>query len=71
LDVLAQNGALNGEAIRLLGARVEGARELGRLFLDKKLQAKLLPEVTAVLRKHATDPEVAKLLDAIRKNGRR
>jgi quinoprotein glucose dehydrogenase len=55
-------------AILALGGDAEGARFLGHAFLDKKLPAEALPDVTEVLRRQADkDPECAKLLTAVMK----
>ncbi len=55
-------------AILGLGGDGEGARFLGQAFLDMKLPAEALPDVTEVLRRQAVkDPECAKLLTAVMK----
>ncbi|MFO0864520.1 MAG: PVC-type heme-binding CxxCH protein [Gemmataceae bacterium] len=48
---------------------VEGARKVGRLFVEKQLPRTLLPEVADGLRKHANDAECAKLLSDAMKGG--
>jgi quinoprotein glucose dehydrogenase len=61
---------LQEEVIQLLGARAEGAREVGRLFLAKKLPREFLPQVSEALRRHAgTDATAAKMLSAVMKTG--
>jgi putative membrane-bound dehydrogenase-like protein len=58
------------EAVVALGANPEGARLVGRRFLDRKLPRELLPKVADTLRKHAgRDPELAKMLDDVLKSG--
>jgi quinoprotein glucose dehydrogenase len=53
-------------AIHALGADAEGARFLGHAYIDKKLPAETLPDVTNILRQQAgKDPECAKLLTAV------
>jgi quinoprotein glucose dehydrogenase len=53
-------------AIHALGADAEGARFLGHAYIDKKLPAETLPDVTDILRQQAgKDPECAKLLTAV------
>jgi hypothetical protein len=55
-------------AVLGLGGDADGARFLGTAFLDKKLPAEALPDVTEVLRQQAkNDPECAKLLTAVMK----
>ena len=56
-------------AIRVLGARPEGARLVGRYFLDKKLPRDFLPQVAEALRRHAEkDPDAAALLAEVLKS---
>jgi hypothetical protein len=60
--------ALQREAAKVLATTAEGARLLGRMYLDKKLPGSLLTLISASLRKHAaTDVEAAKLLAEIAK----
>jgi glucose/arabinose dehydrogenase/HEAT repeat protein len=55
-------------AARALGTEVEGARLVGKLFLEGKLPADLRPQVVEVLRQHtATDKEVGQLLAEVEK----
>jgi HEAT repeat protein len=62
---------LQAEAVRALGSDADGARLVGKLFLDKKLPRELLPQVSAVLRKHADrDAELAALYAAVRRLAR-
>jgi putative membrane-bound dehydrogenase-like protein len=62
------NLELQREAVLVLGASAEGARKVGRLFLDKKLPRELLPQLTEALRKHSEkDAEAAKLLAGVMK----
>jgi hypothetical protein len=55
-------------AILGLGGDADGARFLGQAFLDKKLPAEALPDVTEVLRRQVgSSSECAKLLTAVMK----
>jgi putative membrane-bound dehydrogenase-like protein len=61
---------LRREAARLLGAKISGAKQMARLFLEKNLPADLLPGVYDGLRKHARrDAESAELLADLLKRG--
>jgi putative heme-binding domain-containing protein len=65
-----QELAQQGEAVIALGANAEGARLVGRRFLDKKLPRELLPKVADALRKHSgRDPDLSKMLDDVLKSG--
>lgn len=57
------------ESIVLLGRSVEGARIVGKTFVDKKLPRSLLPEVTESLRRFASKehPDVTELLTRVLK----
>ncbi len=59
------------EAIVTLGQSVEGARVVGKKFVDKKLPRSLLPEVSEGLRRFASKehPDVAELLTNVVKGG--
>jgi quinoprotein glucose dehydrogenase len=48
---------------------IEGARKVGKLFVEKQLPRTLLPEVADGLRKHANDAECGKLLSDAMKGG--
>jgi hypothetical protein len=71
LDYLSAHkdpAVMNG-AILALGLEVEGARFLGKAFVDKKLPAEALTVVVDVLKGHAkNDPECEKLLTAVMKD---
>ena len=55
-------------AVIAAGATAEGARLVGKLYLEKKLPKGLLPEVSAALAKHSSkDAESAKLLAEVKK----
>jgi putative membrane-bound dehydrogenase-like protein len=65
-----QDPAVLREAVAVLGARQDGARLVGRLFLDKKLPRDLLVNVSEALGRHADrDPELAKMLGEVKKSG--
>jgi hypothetical protein len=65
-----KDAVLQRAAVPVLGATAEGARLVGKSFLEKKLPVKLRPEVLAALRKHADrDAEAAKLLAEVMKSG--
>lgn len=59
--------ALVGQTVRALGADPRGARLAGDRFLGKKLPSEVLPQVVAVLRRHAADEEVKNLLGEVLK----
>jgi quinoprotein glucose dehydrogenase len=65
-DLLVQR-----EAVVTLGQSVEGARVVGKKFVDKKLPRSLLPEVSESLRRFASKehPDVAELLTNVVKGG--
>jgi putative heme-binding domain-containing protein len=65
-----QDDPLQSEAVVVLGATPEGARQAARLFLDRKVSRALLPQVCDSLRRHAgRDLELARLLTEVRKSG--
>jgi putative membrane-bound dehydrogenase-like protein len=60
------DATLRKEAIALLGRKPQGARLVAEQFLSKKLPTALLPNVRAVVRRHAAkDAELAKLLEQL------
>jgi putative membrane-bound dehydrogenase-like protein len=65
-DLLVQR-----EAIVTLGQSVEGARIVGKRFVDKKLPRSLLPEVSESLRRFASKehPDVVEMLTNVVKGG--
>jgi putative membrane-bound dehydrogenase-like protein len=59
---------LQRSAVRVMGMTATGACKAARLLLDKKLPARLLPQVSEALRKHsATDADAAKLLKEVKR----
>jgi quinoprotein glucose dehydrogenase len=63
---------LTEEAVRVLAAGAEGARVLGRFYLDGKLPRTFLPQVSAALRTHAkSDPALGRMLAQVVKSERR
>ncbi|MFO0876560.1 MAG: HEAT repeat domain-containing protein [Gemmataceae bacterium] len=56
---------LKKEALAVLGDTVEGARTLGRLFLEGKLPDGLRADLVAALKRHARDDTIAKMLSKI------
>jgi hypothetical protein len=56
-------------AVEVLGMEPAGAKQVGKLLLDKKLPGDLLPAVAEALRKHAGrgDREAASLLAKVMK----
>lgn len=61
--------ALITEAVLALGATKDGATLVGRRYVAKKLPRDLFPRVSEVLRKFASDPEIAKLNGEVLKGG--
>jgi glucose/arabinose dehydrogenase len=59
--------ALLRAAVRALGTTAEGARQVGRLFLDGKLPREIRPEVAAALRNHA---DLAGMLEEVERPDR-
>jgi len=59
------------EAINMLGLSIEGARVVGKHFVDKKLPRSLLPEVSESLRRFASKehPDVTALLSRVLQGG--
>ena len=69
-QLLGREAEMQIEAIQLLGLDVEGAKEVGKLFLEKKLPRERLPQVSDVLRRHAKkDTDAADLLGQVVKLG--
>lgn len=67
LPTLLSEGAA---AVMTLGRTPAGARLAAEQFLARKLPRELLPALTTVLSAHASgNPELAKLLDEVRKEG--
>jgi putative membrane-bound dehydrogenase-like protein len=65
-----KDARLQLEALRLLGADMKGAREIGRQFLDGRLSADLVSAVSEALRKHArSDAAAAEMLADVMKRG--
>lgn len=59
---------LGAEAITMLSSNVEGAKKVGRLFLEKKVPGTLLPQVQNAVEKYSsTDPDAARLLAEVMK----
>ncbi len=70
LDVLslADDSTRLKEAIGVLGADAEGARLVGRAYLDDRLPSEVRPQVADALRRYAdNDPAAARLLAEITK----
>ncbi len=65
-----KDSATQIEAVRVLGARPEGARLVAQMLLDGKLPRELLQAVSEVLARHAgKDAEAAALLARVLKGG--
>jgi putative membrane-bound dehydrogenase-like protein len=68
LDV--KDAGVQGESVRIFGADRDGAKQIGKLFLDQKLPRELLPSVADALRSHAArDGDAAKMLAAVMRTG--
>jgi putative membrane-bound dehydrogenase-like protein len=69
--ILEQNDSpLRNDAVQILGTMPEGAKFVGKLYLDKKLPKEMLPQVADNLRKHADkSPEIGEMLKEVMKTG--
>jgi quinoprotein glucose dehydrogenase len=64
----SKDPAVQLKGVVVVGATAEGARLVGKLYLENKLPRSLQPEVTAALAEHADkDAEAAKLLAEVKK----
>jgi putative heme-binding domain-containing protein len=69
--ILEQNDSpLRNDAVQILGTQPDGAKFVGKLYLDKKLPKEMLPQVADNLRKHADkNPEIGEMLKEVMKTG--
>jgi len=65
-----KDSPLRNDAVQFLGTQPDGAKFVGKLYLDKKLPKEMLPQVADNLRKHADkNPDIGEMLKEVMKSG--